>query len=455
VSSPISFSGFNNIDFQSIVNIMMTQASKPLTAMQTQLSSAQSKLTAYSTLDSQLSSVKSAYEALKESSAYGSLKVASSDSTVISASVTSDAVKGTHNIHVESLARPQVTASAANQFSDINADILDAGTFAITQNGQTTTIDLTTQGITTLAQLRDAINNAQTGVKAAVVNDGSGSTPFRLVLSSTTPGVANAFSVNDQTKLGTGAAGGVLNLSTDSTNGVAKDTVFTYNGISIHSTSTTISDAIPGLSLTLFKEGDSKITISDDSAVLKSKITAAVDAFNSFNTYAQSQLRVTPGSSTQPILYNDITLKTANRQLRDALTSNHIVSGSSFKNISEIGIQFDQSGKLTIDSTKLDDAIANHSADLQAFFSNATTGLATVVGNYINSFTKSGGAIDYTQERMQGSIQSLNSRITAMQAQLNLQKQSLTAQFAAADQAISQLNSQGNSLGSLSSMSWR
>lgn len=422
--------------------------------MQTQLSSSQSKLTAYTTLDTQLGSVKTAFDALTTSSSYGSLKVTSSDSTILSTSVTSDAVRGTYKIHVESLATPQVTTSGANQFNDINADIFDSGTFAITQNHQTTSIDLAAQGITTLSELRDAINNGQTGVRAAIVNDGSSTNPFRLVLTSTTPGVANAFTVNDQTSHGGGSAGAVLNLATDSTNGVASDTVFTYNGISIHSTSTTISTAIPGITFNLYKEGDANITISDDSSVLKSKITAAVDAFNTFNSYAQSQLQVTSGSSTQPVLYNDVTLKTANRQLRDALTGSHIVSGSTFKNLSDLGIQFDQNGKLTINSSQLDDAISNHAADIQAFFSDATSGLGAVVSKYVNSFTKSGGIIDYTQQRMQDSVDNLNTRITAMQAQLDLQKKSLTAQFTAADLAISKLNNQISSISSLSSISW-
>jgi flagellar hook-associated protein 2 len=244
VSSPITLSGFNNIDFQSVINIMMQQAKQPLNALQTQLSAAQNKLTAYDTFDTQLSSVQSAFDALQSDSSYGSLQVATSDSSALTASVASSAVRGTFNINVTSLARPQVTASGANQFSDINANIFEAGKFAVTQNGVTTTIDLmagtyTTASdgssnpidmglgsITSLTKLRDAINVSQSGVSASIINDGS-STPFRLVLSSKTPGVANAFTVDDQTSSSGNAAGTVLNLSTDPTEGVAKNTVFT------------------------------------------------------------------------------------------------------------------------------------------------------------------------------------------------------------------------------------
>jgi flagellar hook-associated protein 2 len=471
VSSPITLSGFNNIDFQSVINIMMQQAKQPLNALQTQLSAAQNKLTAYDTFDTQLSSVQSAFDALQSDSSYGSLQVATSDSSALTASVASSAVRGTFNINVTSLARPQVTASGANQFSDINANIFEAGKFAVTQNGVTTTIDLmagtyTTASdgssnpidmglgsITSLTKLRDAINVSQSGVSASIINDGS-STPFRLVLSSKTPGVANAFTVDDQTSSSGNAAGTVLNLSTDPTEGVAKNTVFTYNGIQIQSTSTTVSDVIPGMTINVLKEGKTTVTVSDDPSVLKSKITAAVNALNSFNDYAQSQLRMPTGSSVQPVLYNDLTLRTANRQLKDVFLANYISSGSTMKNVSDMGIQYDRNGKLTIDSTKLEDAISNHASDVQKFFSNAINGLSKVASNMVASYTKSGGIIEFSHDRLQDSIDNMNARISAMQEQLNIQQQSLTAQFTAADQAISQLNNQGSSISSLSSMTW-
>ncbi len=471
MSSPITLSGFNNIDFQSVINIMMQQAKQPLNALQTQLSAAQNKLTAYDTFDTQLSSVQSAFDDLQSDSSYGSLQVATSDSSALTASVASSAVRGTFNINVTSLARPQVTASGANQFSDINANIFEAGKFAVTQNGVTTTIDLmagtyTTASdgssnpidmglgsITSLTKLRDAINVSQSGVSASIINDGS-STPFRLVLSSKTPGIANAFTVDDQTSSSGNAAGAVLNLSTDPTEGVAKNTVFTYNGIQIQSTSTTVSDVIPGMTINVLKEGKTTVTVSDDPSVLKSKITAAVNALNSFNDYAQSQLRMPTGSSVQPVLYNDLTLRTANRQLKDVFLANYISSGSTIKNVSDIGIQYDRNGKLTIDSTKLEDAISNHASDVQKFFSNATNGLSKVASNMVASYTKSGGIIEFSHDRLQDSIDNMNARISAMQEQLNIQQQSLTAQFTAADQAISQLNNQASSISSLSSMTW-
>src|SRR6185503_11380635 len=197
----ITLSGFNNIDFKSIVDILIKAERQPIDRLEAQQKAEQARLTAYGNLTSAVSRLQTAFTALKPTTAYDALKASSSDTTVLTATASSSAAKGSFNIDVTSLARAQVTASAARQFNDINASVIDGGNFSITQNGTTTNVDLTS--VTTLAQLRDAINAAQTGVKASIINDGSTADspakPFRLVLTSNAAGVANAFTVNDQT----------------------------------------------------------------------------------------------------------------------------------------------------------------------------------------------------------------------------------------------------------------
>jgi flagellar hook-associated protein 2 len=454
VSSQITLSGFNNIDFKSVIDIMMRVERRPIDSLQTDRTTQQSKLTAYGDFTSRLGSLQSAFKALSSSSSFGSLKISSSDTSTLTASVTSSAVKGTFSINVTSLARPQVTASPASQFSDFNAPIFDAGTFSITQNGTTTPIDLAADGITSLVGLRDAINNAQDGVRAAIINDGSTTNPFRLILSSVTPGTAHAFSVMDETSMSGGTSGAVLNLATDPANGVARNTVFTYNGISIQSESTTVTGAIPGVSLNLLKEGTATISITEDDSVLKNKFTAAVDAYNSFNDFAQKQMRPPLGGATRPALYNDLVLRTASRQLKDALISSHTVAGSSLKHLAELGIQFDRNGKLTVDSSKLDEAISTRRNDVQTFLSDATSGVGNAISNLVEAYTKAGGTIDTAETRINHTIEAYDVRIAALEAQLAIRQASLTRQFTAADQAISQMNNQANALSSLGSLSW-
>ena len=420
---PITLSGFNNIDFKSIVDILIKSERQPLDRLEAQQKSEQARLTAYNSLTSSLSRLQSAFAALQPSSVYGDLKASTSDSTVLTATPNSSAAKGTFSVNVTSLVRPQVTASAARQFNDIDAAILDGGTFSITQGGVTTDVDLTS--VTTLAQLRDAINAAQPGVRAAIINDGSTldspTKPFRLVLTSTTPGLANAFTVNDQTSLGGGVAGTVLNLSTDPTNGTAADTVFTYNGIEIRSASQNVSGAIPGVSLSLLKTGTSTVTIASDETPLEGKITEMVDAFNNFNDFVQTQYKLPTSGTTRAPLSTDALLRTVNRQIRSYLTSSHANPGG-MQNLAAIGVRLTQTGKMEIDKSVLKSALANNPSDVQALLSDVT-GLSAKVSGYVTSLTAADGSIDAAENRIETTIASYSRRIAVLESQLALREE--------------------------------
>ena len=447
MGSQITLSGFNNIDFKAITDIIIKSERQPITRLETDKRTEQNKLTAYGSLNTSLSSLRSAFAALNTEDAYEALKATASDTSVLSATATSEATPGTFTLNVTSLARPQVTTSGAGQFADINATIFDSGSFSITQDGDTTNVNLT--GVDSLAELRDAINAQQTGVKASIINDGSGATPFRLILTSVTPGLANAFTVSDTTKLGAGTAGTVLNLSTDATNGVAKDTEFTYNGIAVKSSSTTVNEAIPGLTLSVLKTGSTSVTVTDDNSSLKSKIKAAVSAFNSFNDFFGAQTKLDTTGSGRPPLASDPLLRSANRQLRTFFLNSHASSGS-LDELLDFGITLDQQGKLQIDDAKLDSVLSSKRADVAAFFSG-DSGFAKKITDAIDGYTKAGGAIDTVEDRIKRSIAKYTSKIQDLEFRLATREQQLTAEFAAADRAISQLNSQSSSLAGLGS----
>ncbi len=452
MSSPITLSGFNGIDFQSIIKIIIQSEHQPIDDLTTQKSTMQTKLTTYGALSSSLYSLKTAFDGLSSDGSFDQLKASSSDSTVLSVSADSSAQKGTFNINVTSLARPQVTASTDNlgggsptygRVADINAPVISGGSFSITPHGGTA-IDLQLTGVQTLAQFRDAVNakKSETGVTASIINDGADpNRPFRLILTGNSTGTQHDFSWNDNLVY---VDGFHLNLSTNPSSGTAQDSVFTYNGITIRNSSTTVANAIPGLTLNLFeKDRPVSVTVSEDDSTLKAKITALVTAFNSFDDFNKQQ---TIGSSHA--LQGDPLLRGANRELRNLLISAHSNSGT-FQYLSQIGIGLDRKGKLQVDDALLDDALANHRDDVKTLLTGAS-GLAAQVGNVINGYTRSGGSIDGAENRLQSTISSYDMRIQTLESRLSLREQDLQRQFAAADEAISQLSSQISALNGLS-----
>jgi flagellar hook-associated protein 2 len=454
MSSPITLSGFNNIDFNAIKQILMQVERQPVDRLETQKATEQTRLTAYSSFNSRLTSFQSALEALESVTPYESQKASSSDTSILTASATSDASRGTFTIRVTSLARPQVTISTddtsdplnptSGRFADYTSNVITGGSFSITPQGKGAVgIDMT--GVQTLGQLRDAINAKQTetGVQASIINDGADdSKPFRLVLTSVNSGTANAFSVTETVAFS--SPNTKLNLSTDPLSGVAKDSEFTYNGIPIKNSSSTVSNALPGLALTILKEGTASVTVSEDFTSLKDKIKAMVAAFNSFSDFFKEQ--TTTGSK---VLAGDPLLRGVNRDLRQFITQAHANSGS-YKYLAELGITLDRSGKMQVDDSALNDALTDRPNDVKAFLSG-TSGFSAQLSNRIATYTRSGGSIDGVEDRINSAISSYDKRIEILEQQLILKEQSLTEQFAAADRAISQLNSQVSALSSLDS----
>ena len=111
MSSPITLSGFNSIDFSVILNAVMAQASQPMTALQNKQTELATVNTAYSALASKLGSLETAAAGLATSSAVTQYSSTLSDTGSVAVSANGDAVPGTYDVVVKALAKAKVTAS--------------------------------------------------------------------------------------------------------------------------------------------------------------------------------------------------------------------------------------------------------------------------------------------------------------------------------------------------------
>ena len=191
MSSPITFGGFNNIDFNAVLNLMMQQASVPRTNLATQQTTLKNQANIFTTLATRLSALNSAADALNDPKAASGRATTSSDDSVVSASTDATAVMGTYDVVVSKLAQSQVTTSST---------LLNDADQTVVANGGTLTIggvvvDLSDKNVT-LQGLADAINATdKIGVTATVVSSTPGK--FQLVLTGAKTGAANAFGITD------------------------------------------------------------------------------------------------------------------------------------------------------------------------------------------------------------------------------------------------------------------
>jgi flagellar hook-associated protein 2 len=113
MSSPITLSNFNSIDFSVILNAVMQQASQPLTTLQSQRSDVTAESSAYTTLATKLGALETAAAAMSTTTAVTAYSATVSDSSALAVTSTGTSVPGTYDVVVNNLAKAQVSASSS------------------------------------------------------------------------------------------------------------------------------------------------------------------------------------------------------------------------------------------------------------------------------------------------------------------------------------------------------
>lgn len=434
LSSPGIGSG---LDINGIVAKLMAVESQPLRALDTKEAAYQAKLSAYGTLSGALSSFQSAVQGLNDPAKFQSLKASSSDSAVASASASSIAAAGIYALDISKIAQSQklvaagkTSTSAAIGLGGTTTLTFDFGTISgtltpyapstgtggtysgatFTSNGsgiKTVTIDATNNSLT---GIRDAINNAKIGVTASIVNDG-GASPYRLVLSSDNAGSSNSLKIGvsgDATISAllshdpTGVVGTAQNLQQTL---IGQNTEMTVNGVFISKTNSTLTDVIPGVTLSALKIGTSTISVTQNSSGVTSAVDAFIKGYNDLAKTLKDSSSYDPATKKAGILQGDASVRTIQSQIR-ALLGRSLTGNLAYTNLSQVGITLQKDSSLALDSAKLQAALAANPVDLAAVFS-ATGKTSDSLVSYVSSTsnTKPGSfSLEISQLATQGKL---------------------------------------------------
>ncbi|WP_437888719.1 flagellar filament capping protein FliD [Phytobacter sp. V91] len=439
----------------------------PITAQQT---SYKAKLTAWDVVKTALNKVQTASDALKNTSAIATAKVTSTNSA-FTATLGNSATAGTYSIEVTALAASQSLLSpvVASKDTDLGNSNMSSRTITIAQPGQTTPMTVTLAADkTSLADVRDAINAKQGSVTASIIKADDNS--YYLALTSRDSGTKNAMTVStDDAELAkyisydaTGAGTSKMTQQVE-----AADAKLEINGIEITRSSNTITDATDGLTLTLTKTNvgsPETLTVAKDNTAMTAAIQAYVDAYNSLQTTISSQTKYTAvdqGTDSQDSsngdLLGDGTLRNIQTRLRSMLSTSQ--GTGSLNTLSQMGITQDVSGKLTVDSTKLDKALTENSADVVSFLSGdgSTTGFATQTSALLTSILGTDGSlqnatdgINKTLKKLNDDYDRVNAQITVTMARYKTQFTSLSTLISSLDSTASYLTQQFNAMSSSS-----
>ncbi|MEZ5284182.1 MAG: flagellar filament capping protein FliD [Vicinamibacterales bacterium] len=440
MSSGITFSGFNGVDFNLVLNSIMQQESLPLQQLQAKQTAVRRQVANFTQLGTRLNAIQDAADDLSANGVASSFTAASSVPASVAASAGSGAVAGRYEVVVSQLARAQVTASTTTLADADTTVVADGG--SITIGGQTIAIS----GSTTLSQLAAAINaNADSPARAAVVQSQPGS--YQLVLTGKSTGSANAFAVTSNLTGGTGLAFGANAAE-------ATNAQLTVNNLSITSTTNTVEDVVPGTTLTLYRQDPTATIVVDvqsNPSALRSKIDSFVTAYNDFLKFAAEQSS-SAGSGDQASIGRDPVLRQLRNELRSALTSSYPPS-SVLRYLADIGLELQRDGTLEVDSAKLQEVLDTNADEVALLLAGSAgaPGAFTSIQLLMERYTNTDGLIGNAKDQLETRLDRFDVQVAAMQERLAVRRLALQKEFIAADQAMSLLKSQSGSLSSFGS----
>ena len=364
-------------------------------------------ISALGTLKSALSDLQASAAAVKSTATYSQRNATSSDTTKVSVSAADAAVLGSYNVEVSSLATTHSVA-IRNQFSSLTETVgtgtltFTFGTTGYTAHASDNTSDtydsfvakagVASQAVTidgtnnTLAGLRDAINQADIGVSAAIVNQGSA---YRLLLSSDASGAENSIqiSVTDSGDSNNTDGNGLSRLAFNASAGTANayqttagaDAAFKINGLSLSSTTNTVTSAVDGLTINLLATTTAPVTtsVADNAAGIKTAINGFVEGYNDFVDKVDALTAFDATAGVKGPLLGDFTTRTITSQLRTTLSAAAAGYVGAYSQMAEIGLALSSAGKLAVDDTVLSSALENNFDDVAAVlarFAKPSTG---------------------------------------------------------------------------------
>lgn len=253
----------------------------------------------------------------------------------------------------------------------------DAGTLTATFSGGLRVGTLTgsnaSVGDGSLAAVVNAINTARAGVSAAAVQVSEG--VYRLQITSNSTGALNGVNI-DESELDAGVGGlTVLAEASD-----AKITMGSGAGAyEVTSATNTISNLLPGVSVTLKETTASAVTVTvdRDGGALADKVQGLVDALNALGGVITTSTKYDATKKLASPLTGDSGVRRLVSALSRAVTG--AVDWTSFGSPGIVGLSVDKDGKYTFDRTKFLDAFADDPDAVARVFDQGATATSSYV----------------------------------------------------------------------------
>lgn len=368
----LTFGGVaTGLDTNALIQTLLAVEARPLLRMENDLEDAKAAQKKYQELNTKLLELRNKARSLdNRNSTLGAASVdeellefsaSSTNTNVLDVSATGDAVPGSYDVAVGQLASVGREFSTGQATQD-TALGFGAGESLTIDYGGTDDIVVNVGTGSTLLSIRDAINNnANNGgnVQASVLYDG---TDYHLIIAGSETGAANDLTVTESA----GLAGFIDPLAKTA----AQDSIIQVLGFTIQRPGNEITDVLEGVTLNLrgVSEGAlptdfsnasfTEIEIETDVTAIGEKLREFATIYNEARDLIEDNSGFDPETRKGEFFAGDSTARIIDQILSTTLVQQFtFTKNTPFQGLAEIGISFDSKGHISVDDTKLEEAL--------------------------------------------------------------------------------------------------
>jgi flagellar capping protein FliD len=189
------------MDWETTIKQLLAIERRPQIMLQDRKDQNDTKLSLWAQIQSKVQNLQSAMEGMDQRSEFAVKSASSSDPSLVAVAANASAAEGAHTLEVLQLAKAHRIAAQGWPDKSQTGVGDSGGNFVIQVNGHTITLaDADLSPSTTLEDLRNLINGSadnQGLVTASIVDDGSGTNHYRLVLTSDATGTDNQIVISN------------------------------------------------------------------------------------------------------------------------------------------------------------------------------------------------------------------------------------------------------------------
>ncbi len=449
----ISFGSINTGLPKDIVKQIMKAERIPLQNMEKRKGNVEAKKTLVEELISLVNGVQGDIAKNSNSRSLRELKVDTNESLVGVALDKNVAEPGNYQLEIVQLA--QKSSAMSSGFEDRTDSYVGVGYIQYTlPNGENKEIyiDSNNSSLDGIAKLINKDTN--NGLRATVINDGSGSeNPWRLLLSLDKTGDENLaefpyfYFVDGEDDL-------YLEFERK-----AQDAKVKIDGFEIEVGENQLKDMIPGATIDLKKAKPGEefsIKISEDTEKITEKISGLVEKLNAILAFIKKQNTLDEKSDTSKTLGGDLVLQNLESRIRGAIFKG-IKTDKGIKRFGDLGVAFQRDGQLALDEKKFNAMLANDynsvSQILTGKFQEDGTksdGFIDILDNTVTSVLRyPDGLLQSRRRSLNSNIEQIDRRIAQRERILQQKEKNLKDKFARLESTISEIKSQGAGISAL------